>query len=174
MITIAYPRRLLGTDEEVALDLHPHWKALVAPIAVAVLVVGLASFGVARVPDGDLRTPLRLGALAVAIVLLSAYCVRPVVAWLTTHFVLTNQRVVMRKGFLARSGRDIPLFRINDVTFSHGIVERLFRTGTLVIESAGEHGQVTLTDIPRVEEVQRDLYRLIQESSAPARRSEAV
>ncbi|MCA1824522.1 MAG: PH domain-containing protein [Mycobacteriales bacterium] len=126
----------------------------------------------ARIPAGSLQGALRIAVAAVALALLVALCVQPVIAWLTTHFVLTNHRVVMRKGLVARSGRDVPLFRINDVTFSHGIIERLFGAGTLVIESAGEHGQVTLTDIPHVEDVQRQLYRLIEESARPGLRSD--
>jgi hypothetical protein len=37
--------------------------------------------------------------------------------------------------------------------------------GTLVVESAGERGQVVLRDIPRVETVQGTLYRLVEEDS---------
>ena len=34
--------------------------------------------------------------------------------------------------------------------------------GTLVVESAGERGQLVLRDVPHVEEVQRDVYRLAE------------
>ena len=50
----------------------------------------------------------------------------------------------------------------NDITFQHSFVERLLGCGTLVVESAGERGQVTLADIPRVERVQRTLYELVE------------
>jgi hypothetical protein len=54
----------------------------------------------------------------------------------------------------------MPLSRLNDVKFSHNVVERVLGCGTLVVESAGEVGQLVLTDVPRVEQVQRTLYRL--------------
>jgi hypothetical protein len=38
----------------------------------------------------------------------------------------------------------------------------LLGCGTLVIESAGERGQVTMTEVPRVERVQRELYDLVE------------
>ena len=71
--------------------------------------------------------------------------------------------VLQRAGILARHGRDVPLNRINDVSFSETILERILRSGTLVVESAGERGQISLTDVPSVERVQRELYRMVEE-----------
>jgi uncharacterized membrane protein YdbT with pleckstrin-like domain len=68
----------------------------------------------------------------------------------------------MRSGVLGRSGRDVPLYRINDVTFEHSFFERLLGAGSLIVESAGERGQVTLADIPHPEDVQREVYKLME------------
>jgi uncharacterized membrane protein YdbT with pleckstrin-like domain len=76
--------------------------------------------------------------------------------------VFTNERVIMREGVFSREGRDIPLNRINDVSFQHTFFERLLGAGTLTIESAGERGQVVLDDIPRVEKIQSHLYELVE------------
>jgi uncharacterized membrane protein YdbT with pleckstrin-like domain len=78
---------------------------------------------------------------------------------------MTTRRVIMRTGVVARNGRDVPLSRVNDVSFSHTMVERLFGSGTLVIESAGDRGQVVLGDVPHVESVQRELYGLVEEEN---------
>ncbi|HVE97893.1 MAG TPA: PH domain-containing protein [Mycobacteriales bacterium] len=159
---MGYPRRLLNDDEEMVFDLRPHWKAVVGATLLAPLIVGLASFGVARIPEGSLQTALRAIAVVVAAGLFFAFCVVPYLKWLSTHFVVTTRRVIMRSGVLGRSGRDLPLFRINDVTFEHSFFERLLGSGTLIVESAGERGQVTLADIPHPEDVQRELYKLIE------------
>lgn len=159
---MGYPKRLLDENEDVVFDLHPHWKVLIRPVAVAVVTVFVAAFGGAKAGNLDQKTPVRFVILAAAIVLIVLFSVAPAVRWVTTHFVLTTKRVVMRTGIVARSGRDIPLFRVNDVTFSHTAWERLFGAGTLTVESAGERGQVTLSDIPHVEDVQRELYRLVE------------
>lgn len=159
---MGYPRRLLNDDEEMVFDLRPHWKVLIAPIVVAPVLVGVTAFAMARLPDNDARQVLRIVILVIALVLFSAFVVAPFLRWWTTHFVVTTRRVIMRSGVLARSGRDIPLFRVNDVTFEHSFVERLLGAGTLVVESAGERGQVTLADIPHPEHVQREVYRLIE------------
>jgi len=169
-----FPTRLLGDDEEVVLDLHPHWKGLVVPAMLLPVVAGVASYLVFLVPDGSVRAPLRWAILALALVLLARWSVWPLLKWLTTRYVLTNRRVVIRTGVLSRSGRDIPLTRVNDVSFRHGIVERILRCGTLTIESAGEHGQVVLPDVPSVELVQRQvLSRAQEESLRAARQSDA-
>ena len=66
---------------------------------------------------------------------------------------------------LSRHGRDVPLTRVNDVSFQRSFVERLFGSGTLIVESAGERGQVVLKDVPDVEGVQRDIYRLVEDEA---------
>ena len=49
--------------------------------------------------------------------------------------------------------------------------DRLVRAGTLTIESAGEHGQEDLKDVPRSADVQQMLNRLIDEDSDRRARS---
>ena len=57
------------------------------------------------------------------------------------------------------------------MTFEHtGILERILGCGTLTVESAGERGQLVLRDVPRVEEVQRDVYRLAEADEERRRR----
>ncbi|GAB3590509.1 PH domain-containing protein [Angustibacter peucedani] len=157
---MGYPRKLLSADEDVELDLHPHWKALVRPVLVLLVLVPVASFGAARIPDGSAQTPLRLAVLVVAVVLLVWLTVLPFLRWVTTHYVVTDRRLIVRRGIIARSGRDMPLTRINDISFSHTVLERVLGCGTLVVESAGERGQLLLDDVPGVEAVQRRLYEV--------------
>lgn len=55
------------------------------------------------------------------------------------------------------------IHRVNDVSFSHGPIDRMLGCGRLVVESAGAHGQLVLTQIPQVEYVQNTLYQLVEE-----------
>jgi uncharacterized membrane protein YdbT with pleckstrin-like domain len=159
---MAYSPKGLAEDESIVLDLHPHWKALVAPLIVLLAVSAGAGFGIAATPDYDYDVWARGFIVVVALAVLAAWSVVPFLRWRTTHFVVTDRRVLVRTGILARQGRDVPLSRINDITFSHTVVERLLGCGTLVIESAGERGQVTLSDVPKVEDVQRTVYDLVE------------
>ena len=160
-----FPTRLLGDDEQVVLDLHPHWKRILLPALLIPVVVGLATYLVFIVPDGSARTPLRWAIVAVAVVVLLKWSLWPFLQWLTTRYVLTNRRVVIRSGVFSRSGRDIPLTRVNDVSFQHSLIDRMLRCGTLTIESAGEHGQVVLPEVPQVESVQRQVLRHAEDES---------
>lgn len=160
---MAYPRKLLGEGEEVVLDLHPHWKVLFVPVVELLALLALAGFLLAQ----DFGSTADYVIVGVGVLLLVVLFVVPLLKWRTTHFVVTSERVVMRSGVLGRQGRDIPLVRINDVSFHHSFFERLLGCGTLVVESAGERGQVTLTEIPRVEKVQRTVYDLVDKSDDP-------
>jgi uncharacterized membrane protein YdbT with pleckstrin-like domain len=158
---VAYPKKLLSEDESVVLETHPHWKTLVLPILELLVICGVAGFLLAVV-DPNLG---KYAIIAVAVLLLVVAFVVPLLRWRTTMFVLTDKRVVVRSGILSRTGRDIPLSRVNDVTFTHNLLERILGCGTLVVESAGERGQVQLTEIPKVEQVQRQLYELVEKAS---------
>lgn len=157
---MAYPRRLLADDERPELELHPHVKALFWPVVVLLVVVPLASFAAARVPGGGAQVPLRVAVAVVAVVLIVALTLLPFLHWVTTHYVVTDRRLITRRGVVARTGRDMPLTRVNDISFSHSLFERLLGCGTLVVESGGERGQLVLEDVPRVEQVQRRIYEL--------------
>jgi APA family basic amino acid/polyamine antiporter len=47
------PQRLLGEDEHVSMALRPHWKELVWPTVLLLVISPLASFLAAKVPDGS-------------------------------------------------------------------------------------------------------------------------
>ena len=144
--------------------LRPHWKELVSPTLV--LLVGQPAGLLPRRQDARRRRAgwLRLAVLVVAVLVVLRWTVWPFLRWITTSYVVTDRRIITRVGVIARHGRDMPLSRINDVSFDHaGILERVLGCGTLVVESAGERGQLVLRDVPHVEEVQRDVYRLAEE-----------
>src|SRR5438552_1180517 len=104
---MGYPRRLLTGDEELIFELHPHWRRLVLPGALAPLLVFLTAYGAGKVPAGAVRGPARIGIVVVGLLLLIGYSVVPILRRQTTHFVLTTKRVIMRSGIVARKGRDI-------------------------------------------------------------------
>jgi uncharacterized membrane protein YdbT with pleckstrin-like domain len=134
-------------------------------VLVLLVTVPVASFLAARVPDGASRTPVRVAIVVLALVVVVVGTLAPFLRWVTTHYVVTNRRIITRRGIIARSGRDMPLSRVNDISFSHTVWERLLRCGTLVVESAGETGQLTLSSVPNVEHVQRRIYELADDES---------
>jgi uncharacterized membrane protein YdbT with pleckstrin-like domain len=152
---------LTGSEQPVLL-LHPHWKTLIGPLLLAVLVVAVALIAEVLIPSGKAAAIERLVVAAVAIAALMLWLMAPALRWRMTTYELTTRRMRVREGVLTRRGRDIPLARINDVSFEKGLLDRLLGTGRLVVESAGEHGQIVLRDIPRVESTQATLFRLVE------------
>jgi len=108
----------------------------------------------------------------IAIFALMLWLMVPVLRWRTTTYELTTRRMRVRAGVVTRHGRDIPLARINDVSFEKGPLDRLLGSGRLVVESAGEHGQIVLGDIPRVEFAQATLFRLVEDEQRRLERDE--
>ena len=160
---VGIPKKLLGEDEQVVMAMRPHWKEMVWPVVLLLVLSPLATFLATIVPEGSLQPWARLAVAVVAAFVVVRWVVWPFLKWLTTSYVITDRRLITRVGVIARHGRDMPLSRVNDVTFEHSsILERVLGCGTLVVESAGERGQLVLRDVPRVEEVQRDVYRLAE------------
>jgi uncharacterized membrane protein YdbT with pleckstrin-like domain len=155
--------RSLAVGEEPVEILHPHWKTLVAPVIMTFVVVAVLLAGEVLIPSGNGAAIERLALAVVAIALLMWWLIIPVLAWRTTVYELTTKRMRLRDGVLTRHGRDIPLSRITDVSFRKGVLDRLLGCGTLVVESAGEHGELTLTNIPHVERVSARLFQLVED-----------
>jgi uncharacterized membrane protein YdbT with pleckstrin-like domain len=151
------------SDELSVLELRPHWKTLLRPIAIAVVLIAAALVIEAVIPSGKAAAAERLAVAVVAILALLIWLMIPVLRWRLTTYELTTRRLRTREGILSRRGRDIPLARVNDVSFARGLTDRIFGSGRLVVESAGEHGQIQLNDIPHVEKVQATLFELVEE-----------
>lgn len=64
----------------------------------------------------------------------------------TVKYTLTDSKIEIDQGLIARKTRNIPLRNIQDVTVSTTIMQRIFGFGDLVIENANEVGGQTLLD----------------------------
>jgi uncharacterized membrane protein YdbT with pleckstrin-like domain len=166
---MGFPAKLLSEDETVVLLLRQHVKVLIGPLIVLLLVVAGAVVLATVIPAGGLQAGTRLGIIIVAALIVARWVVWPYLKWWNEIYVLTNRRLVLREGVFNRSGHDMPLNRLTDVSFTHSLWQRMLGCGTLVVESAGERGQIRLTDVPKVELVQRTLYRLADQNRPAAR-----
>ena len=152
-----FPRRLLSEGEDLIFDLRPHWIALAFPVAETVLIVIAVALGLAYMPS-SWPTWVRWALVAAGLVLFLLHPLRRIVAWATSHFVLTTDRLIHRSGWFAKESMEVPLENINDVRFSQTVFERTIGAGDLRIESAGEFGQQRFTDIRDPEKVQKTIY----------------
>lgn len=154
---MGFPQDELTSNESVVMHLHPHWKALVGPIGV--LVVVLAGVIAAWVVSVSPILLLIIG--IVGLVLVVWLTVLPYLKWHSTHYVFTNERVLTRLGIFAHDLETVPLNRVNDFSYHQSFWDRVFGCGSLTIESAGEHGQDVFKEIPHVRTVLKTLHEII-------------
>ena len=153
----------LSEGEQFVLRLHPHWKTLVKPFFIVAVIIAAAIAALIMLPPRSSLDPARDGIGVVVLLAVIVWGVAPLLRWRTTSYELTTRRLRLRQGILSRTGRDFPLIRFSDVSFSHGLIDRLLGCGNLIVESAGEHGQLVLNQIPQVERVQATLFQLVGE-----------
>jgi len=166
---MGYPTKLLTEGEKIEFEMRPHWRSMIGPSLVLLVCVGVASYLYAVVPDGSLSAAAHWAILALAVVIVLWWFGRPLATWLTTQYVFTSRRIITRTGVIARHGKDMALSKLNDVSFSYTLIERLLRCGTLTVSSASEDGNLVIRNVPHVEEIQREIYRL-SENDAQRRR----
>jgi uncharacterized membrane protein YdbT with pleckstrin-like domain len=160
--------RLLGEDEHVVLHLRTHAKALVLPAAGLVLAGGLTGIGAALIPQA--YRPWGQAAVAVVGLTLALWwAIVPYLRWWTSTYTVTNHRLITREGILHRTGRDLPLGRVSDVSYDRSLSDRVLGCGTLVIATAADGGRVVLPDVPDVEDVHVTMTELLYGPQTPLR-----
>jgi uncharacterized membrane protein YdbT with pleckstrin-like domain len=158
---VAYPRKLLNAGEEVVLETRPNWSLLVGPFLLGVVV--LAALVAIVVLTGS-RAAWVNGVLAAVLLADIVYVLSRYVVWRATLLVVTTNRVIYRTGVMTRRGREIPIDRVQDVSFRQSLFERMVGAGELTVESAGEHGQEPFPDVAHPERVQSTIQRLLDQS----------
>ena len=148
-----FPRKLLIPGEDVVLELRPHPVSLAGPAIVAVVATAVAVWVNGRF-DG---IAVWIG-WAAWLALMLGFVLPKVVAWWTSIFVISTDRVISREGFIAKRSMEIPLEQVNDVRFEQGIFDRIVGAGTLLIQSASTSGTNSFDNIRRPEEVQRTIF----------------
>lgn len=171
-LIVGYPQRFLNEDESAAVDLHPHWSHFFRPVVALLIAIAVGVLTPILFGPGTWGRNV-FGWLVIAAILTSSvWTVARYIGWVTSHFVVTNYRIIYRTGWLRKHGIDIPLDRVNNVVISQSLTERVIGAGDLLIESAGESGQQRFQDIRAPMRVQNQIYAQIQIDKQSHRRSE--
>jgi uncharacterized membrane protein YdbT with pleckstrin-like domain len=153
----------LVEGERLVLRFHPHWKTVLRPLLILAATVAAVLVVLIVLPAGSYALGARLAIGALALLIIVIFTAVPLLRWRTTSYELTTRRLRLRAGIITRRGRDFPLMRISDVSFAQGLLDRMLGCGRLIVESPGEHGQLVLTEIPRVQHVQSTLFQLVED-----------
>jgi uncharacterized membrane protein YdbT with pleckstrin-like domain len=154
---------MLSIDESVIFDVHHHPYVLWKPIAlfVAFLALWLALF----FSLGSRPGWFIYGGLFILLAL-AFFLAWRVQVWTHTNLVLTDQRLIYQTGVLARHSREVPLSKINDVSFFKMVLGRMLGMGDLVVETASESGPFAFFSVPAPERLKMQVLEQITAARA--------
>ena len=161
-----FPTKLLNDGEELVLDLRPHWWYMAKPTLVLLGAIVLGLVIATQLDGGGFWNNTARWVDVVLIVGTLLWFGARYAKWVTTNFVVTTDRLIYRVGVFAKQGIEIPLERVNTVFFNQSIFERLLGAGDLSIESGGETGKQTFSDIRKPSYVQNEIYRQMESNNA--------
>jgi membrane protein YdbS with pleckstrin-like domain len=161
-------RRYLFPTEKFRGEWRRHWIQLVKRLSIGViatLILGyLAGFFASK------QQPTVLTALVIVWLLVIGWVLWDVAEWYYDRFVLTNKRVMLVEGIIARNVAMMPLSRVTDMKYTQSALGRVLGYGTFEIESAGQ--EQALRNVPNLPNP-TDLYLQVVEEMYEPEASEA-
>ncbi|MEV0379969.1 PH domain-containing protein [Nonomuraea sp. NPDC050643] len=160
------PDHHLTQGERRVRSFHPHWKRLIVPFLALILIAAASGAALYFIPnDFAYAGYARIAAVVIGLILLTIWSFVPYLQWKNTGYVLTTHRFTISTGVLNKSTDEIPIAKVNTVSSDQTLAERMLGCGTLTVESAGDRGEIVLKDIPRIQDVRTDLFRLVEDVS---------
>jgi uncharacterized membrane protein YdbT with pleckstrin-like domain len=161
---MGYPTELLADGEQIEFEMRPHWRALIAPGAIigATLIALLWLYAISGSwfeRGSTAATVKNWSFLLAAALVIGLFAARPLMYWFATQYVFTDRRIIVRSGLVSKTGRDLPLSKVQNVSFRIPAVGRVLNYGSLMIDSAGDES-VLINDVTDVEHIQREVTRL--------------
>ena len=154
---MAFDPKLLNKNEEVLLDVRPHWWFITPQAAMVVAAVIVTAVAAALGAPTILLYLLGIVILGTLLNLAWRY-----VNWSGINFAITTDRLIFRSGVFSKKGIEIPLERINTVFFNTTLFERAVGSGDLTVESAGEGGQQHFDNVRKPQLIQQEIYRAME------------
>jgi uncharacterized membrane protein YdbT with pleckstrin-like domain len=120
----------LHPGEDVVFEGHPSWRALLAfylsglvgSLLIAAIVALAASVG---------------AGIAVGVVLIALVIVVGFVRRMATTYMVSNQRLYIRRGILSKRIQQTRIDRVQNVNTDQSVIERILRVGTVDFDTAG-------------------------------------
>src|SRR3954470_3707441 len=120
----------LHRGETVLFDGHPSWRATLGFYIVG--VVGAVAAGVLAGVLLGVAVGVPVVVAALLIVLIAG-----LVKSLGTHYMVTTDRLRIRRGILARRVQQTRLDRVQNVNTDQSLLQRMLRIGTVDFDTAG-------------------------------------
>jgi membrane protein YdbS with pleckstrin-like domain len=157
---VALPRKFLNDDEDLLVELRPHWVFFAGPLIIATLTVAaVVAILVAWSSIPNWGADVFMAVAAVPVLWFAGRLLR----WRGYTLALTSTRVLVRRGILDRNIVQLRLQRITEISLSQKLWERVVGTGRLIIDVQGEDDAVVIEFVRKPAIVQRVINGQINE-----------
>jgi uncharacterized membrane protein YdbT with pleckstrin-like domain len=126
----------LHENEHVIFDGHPSWRGTLSFYVKGILLaaLGAAIAALVTVIGDGFSAGWSIGVFVVLVVFL----VLVGLLWrMTTRYTITNQRLTIRRGLLARHMQQTRVERVQNVNVDQRVIDRLLRVGAVDFDTAG-------------------------------------
>ncbi|MEA2286662.1 MAG: hypothetical protein QOJ21_2705 [Solirubrobacteraceae bacterium] len=150
----------LHPGEEILYDGHPSWRSTLGFYVLGFLGAVAAGVAVGVLVDTG---PGVIVVVAALLLVLAIGLVRRI----GTHYMVTTQRLRIRRGILSRHVQQTQLDRVQNVNTGQSLVERVLRVGTVDFDTAGtDDSDFTFRGIANPEAVVAEVDRAVRQSAA--------
>ncbi|HYI19577.1 MAG TPA: PH domain-containing protein [Solirubrobacteraceae bacterium] len=152
----------LHPGEEIVFEGHPSWRALLVFYVSGLLVAAVA------LVIGVLASGWGLGILLGAVVF-AVLVVVGLVKRMATRYVLTTERLHIRRGLLSKRTQETRVQRVQNVNTDQTLFQRVMRVGTVDFDTAGtDDSEFRFVGVANPAEVVRAVDRAQRAAAAPA------
>lgn len=161
----------LAPGERVILLTRPQAGSLVVPALLFILIPALCAFAAGWLTRNRATfeagfqpwiTAALWAVVAIGVVLVLLYCLRPLLRWLGTQYVLTNRKLISRRGWLHRSERESPLVAVRQIGSHQSVRQRALRCGNITLDMGNGHS-ARFVDVPEVARFRSIVARTIED-----------
>jgi uncharacterized membrane protein YdbT with pleckstrin-like domain len=151
----------LHPDEHVLYEGHPSWRSILAYYLQG-LIVTIIGAAIGYLADG-IGLAVGIAILIAAIVVVAGFLRR-----VATTYTITNQRLRIKRGIVARHVQQTGIERVQNVSTDQSIFERLLQVGTVDFDTAGtDDSDFKFQGVEDPEEVVDAVERAHKENAGP-------
>ena len=149
----------LEPGEQIIFEGHPSWRSILGFYLKGLVLVAIAVIVLVLLLDED-GIAAAAGAGLLALVLIVGYVKR-----LFTTYTITNHRLHIRRGIIARSEQQTQINRVQNVNTSQSVLERVLQVGTVDFDTAaGDDYQFAFAGVADPGEVVESVHRAQREA----------
>lgn len=120
----------LHSGEQIIFKGRPSWRSTLQFYLGGVVLAALLGVIAGLADSTELGIAVGLGVLAIALIV--GFLIR-----LATHYVVTTERLHIRRGLVARRVQETRLERVQNVNTDQSVLQRILRIGTVDFDTAG-------------------------------------